>query len=201
MAEEAKTQAEIVSAARGRFRRYGYAKTSMQEIAKDCGMSAANLYRYHENKQAIAAVVVQADLAQLYEACHQAVRKAGPHVMAELTALFEAIIDTTRRQIRQTPLLFELSLAVRREMPALRLQVLEEVRRMITGIVQAAQKRGELRAGDVAGDADLILLAGAPFVLPWLLRNQPFGDPRNKVAPLVTCLVAGLAAPPAARAR
>ena len=201
MAEETKTQAEIVSAARGRFRRFGYAKTSMQEIARDCGMSAANLYRYHDNKQAIAAVVVQADLAHLYEACHQAVREAGPHVVAELTALFEAIIDTTRRQIRQTPLLFELSLAVRREMPALRQQVLEEVRRMITGIVQAAQKRGELRAGDVAGDADLILLAGAPFVQPWLLRNQPFGDPRNKVAPLVTCLVAGLAAPPAARAR
>ena len=86
-------------------------------------------------------------------------------------------------------------------MPALRQQVLEEVRRMITAIVQAAQKRGELRAGDVAGDADLILLAGAPFVLPWLLRNQPFGDPRNKVAPLVTCLAAGLAAPQAARAR
>jgi AcrR family transcriptional regulator len=201
MAEDAKTQAEIVSAARSRFRRYGYAKTSMQEIARDCGMSAANLYRYHENKQAIAAVVVQADLAHLYAACHQAVGKAGPHVVAELTALFEAIIDTTRRQIRQTPLLFELSMAVRRERPALRLQVLEEVRRMITGIVQAAQKRSELRAGDVAGDADLILLAGAPFVLPWLLRNQPFGDPRNKVAPLVTCLVAGLAAPQAARPR
>ena len=201
MVQDMKTQAEIVSAARSRFRRYGYAKTSMQEIARDCGMSAANLYRYHENKQAIAAVVVQADLAHLYDACQQAVRGAGPHVVAELTALFEAIIDTTRRQIRQTPLLFELSMAVRREMPALRQQVLEEVRRMITAIVQAAQKRGELRAGDVAGDADLILLAGAPFVLPWLLRNQPFGDPRNKVAPLVTCLVAGLAAPQAARAR
>jgi AcrR family transcriptional regulator len=195
MAED--LQAQIVSAARSRFRRFGYAKTSMQEIAEDCGMSAANIYRYYENKQAIAAVVVEADLVQLYDACHRAVEGAGPHVAAELTALFEAIIDTTRRQIKQTPLLFELSLAVTREMPALRLQVLGEVRRMLTAIVQAAQERGEIREGDAAGHAELILLAGAPFVMPWLLRNQPFGDPRNKVAPLMTCLVAGLAAPQA----
>ena len=196
MAEGLQTQAEIVTAARSRFRRFGYAKTSMQEIAEDCGMSAANIYRFYENKQAIAAVVVEADLARLYEACRQAVETAGPHLVAQLTALFEAIIDTTRRQIKQTPLLFELSMAVTREMPALRLQVLAEVRRMLTGIVEAAQGRREIRGGDAAGDADLILLAGAAFVMPWLLRNQPFGDPRNKVAPLMTCLVAGLAAPP-----
>jgi AcrR family transcriptional regulator len=39
---------KIVAAARARFQRYGYAKTSMQEIAADCGMSAANLYHYYD---------------------------------------------------------------------------------------------------------------------------------------------------------
>ena len=195
MAEELQTQAEIISAARSRFRRFGYAKTSMQEIAEDCGMSAANIYRYYENKQAIAAVVVEADLDRLYDACQRAVEAAGPHLVTQLTALFEAIIDTTRRQIKQTPLLFELSMAVTREMPALRLQVLGEVRRMLTAIMQAAQARGEFREGDAADHAELILLAGAPFVMPWLLRNQPFGDVRNRVAPLMACLVTGLATP------
>jgi AcrR family transcriptional regulator len=195
MAEDLQIRSGIVSAARSRFRHFGYAKTSMQEIADDCGMSAANIYRYYENKQAIAAVVVEADLDRLYDACREAVAAAGTPVAAQLTALFEAIIDTTRRQIKQTPLLFELSMAVTREMPALRLQVLGEVRKMLTAIVEAAQGRGEVRGGDPARDAELIMLAGAPFIMPWLLRNQPFGDPRNKVAPLMTCLVAGLAAP------
>ncbi|MEO6876195.1 MAG: TetR/AcrR family transcriptional regulator [Opitutaceae bacterium] len=195
MAEDFQTRIEIVSAARSRFRRFGYAKTAMQEIAEDCGMSAANIYRHYENKQAIAAVVVEADLARLYEACHGAIAAAGPHLLPQLTALFEAIIDTTRRQIKQTPLLFELGMAVTREMPALRLRVLGEVREMLRVIVHSARARGEIREGDATHDADLILLAGAPFVLPWLLRNQPFGDPRGKVAPLMACLVAGLAAP------
>ncbi len=188
-------QTQIVSAARSRFRHYGFAKTSMQEIAEDCGMSAANLYRYYESKQGIAAAVIKTDLTQLYDACQEAVALAGPHVAAALTALFGASIDVTRRQIKQAPLLFELSMAVTREMPALRIQVLGEIRRMIREILEAGQARGEIPDGDAAERAELILFAGAPFVMPWLLLNQPFGDPRNKVAPLMHCLVAGLTAP------
>ena len=48
----------IITAARSRFKRFGYAKTSMQEIAADCRMSAANLYRYYEGKLAIGSAVV-----------------------------------------------------------------------------------------------------------------------------------------------
>ncbi len=190
-------QSQILNAARSRFRHYGFAKTSMQEIAEDCDMSAANLYRYYENKQGIAAAVIKTDLTQLYDACHEAVELAGPHVAPALTALFGASIDTTRRQIKQAPLLFELSMAVTREMPALRIQVLGEIRRMVMEILQAGQVRGEIPDGDAAERAELILLAGAPFVMPWMLLNQPFGDPRNKVAPLMHCLVAGLTAPTA----
>lgn len=190
MAENLQTQ--ILHAARSRFRHYGYAKTAMQEIAEDCGMSAANLYRYYENKQAIAAAVVTADRTQLYEACQREVAQAGPQVAPALTALFGTVIDTTRRQLKQSPLLFELGMAVTREMPALRAQVLGEIRRMIVAIVQAGEARGELPAGDAEGRAEQILLAGAAFVMPWLLLNQPFGDPRDKVGPLMNCLVAGL---------
>jgi AcrR family transcriptional regulator len=188
-------QTQIVSAARSRFRHYGFAKTSMQEIAEDCGMSAANLYRYYENKQGIAAAVIKTDLTQLYDACRQAVELAGPHVAPALIALFGASIETTRRQLKQAPLLFELSMAVTREMPSLRIQVLGEIRRMITEILRAGQLRGEIPDGNAAERAELILMAGAPFVMPWMLLNQPFGDPRDKVAPLMHWLVAGLTAP------
>lgn len=45
----------ILDSARRRFERYGFNKTTMAEIASDCGMSAANIYRYFPNKGAIAA--------------------------------------------------------------------------------------------------------------------------------------------------
>ena len=46
---------KILDAAEKRFTTYGYGKTTMAEIAEDSDMSAANLYRYFQNKQDIAA--------------------------------------------------------------------------------------------------------------------------------------------------
>lgn len=45
---------KILDAAWGRLAHYGLNKTTMVEIANDCDMSAANLYRYFKNKNEIA---------------------------------------------------------------------------------------------------------------------------------------------------
>ena len=49
------TATVILNAAQARLLEFGYHKTTMAEIAADCGMSAANLYRYFANKEEIAA--------------------------------------------------------------------------------------------------------------------------------------------------
>lgn len=48
------TTERILDAAWERLSHYGLSKTTMAEIASDCGMSAANLYRYFKNKNEIA---------------------------------------------------------------------------------------------------------------------------------------------------
>ena len=45
----------ILDKAFARFGHFGFGKTTMAEIAKDCEMSAGNLYRYFENKKEIGA--------------------------------------------------------------------------------------------------------------------------------------------------
>ncbi len=50
---------EILEAANRRFGHYGYSKTTMAEIAGDCSMSAANLYRYFRDKSAIGAGIAK----------------------------------------------------------------------------------------------------------------------------------------------
>ncbi|MFN9357805.1 MAG: TetR/AcrR family transcriptional regulator, partial [Alphaproteobacteria bacterium] len=47
----------ILEAARKRFLHYGYAKTTMAEIASDCSMSPGNLYRYFPGKLDIAEAI------------------------------------------------------------------------------------------------------------------------------------------------
>lgn len=55
---------QIIEAAEQRFTQYGYGKTTMAEIAQDCGMSAANLYRYFKNKLDIGKAIASLFLAK-----------------------------------------------------------------------------------------------------------------------------------------
>jgi AcrR family transcriptional regulator len=181
----------IAAVAHTRFRRFGYAKTSMQEIADDCGMSVANLYRYYECKLAIGAAVAGAEQAALFADCDRAVAAEAGDVAAKLIALFHALIDGTRRQIKSAALLFELGMTVAREQPEHRQRILQETEVRISAIL-AADGRGAWTASEAGTASQLILLASAPFVLPWMLRTQPFGNPRAQVEPLVRCLVSGL---------
>jgi AcrR family transcriptional regulator len=184
--------AAIAAVARAHFRRFGYAKTSMLEIAEDCHMSVANLYRYYEGKLGLGAAVAAAEQSALFAACDRAVESAPADLAAKLIALFQTLVDGTRRQVRATPLLFELGMTVAREQPRHRQQILRETEVRIAAIFAAHDNDEAMAAADAKAASRLILLASAPFVLPWMLRTQPFGNPRAQVEPLMKCLVSGL---------
>ena len=54
MNEKLDTREQILQAAMERIMHYGYAKTTMAEIARDCDMSAGNIYRFFASKIDIA---------------------------------------------------------------------------------------------------------------------------------------------------
>lgn len=54
MNEKLDTREQILHAAMERIMHYGYAKTTMAEIARDCDMSAGNIYRFFASKIDIA---------------------------------------------------------------------------------------------------------------------------------------------------
>ena len=174
----------------------------MQEIAQDCGMSVANLYRYYEGKLALGAAVAAAEQAALFTACDRSVINAHGDLAAKLVTLFQTLIDGTCRQIKSTPLLFELGMTVARELPEQRQRFLREIEARIAAILADGGGDETLTAVEARVTGRMILMAGASFVLPWMLRTQPFGNPRAQVEPLITCLVAGLikAAPDGAAA-
>ena len=70
-------KAAILTAAVGLFTRYGFAKTTISEIARDCGMSPANLYRYFRNKQAIGCAVAGRYMAGIDCVCAAACTVPG----------------------------------------------------------------------------------------------------------------------------
>lgn len=184
-------RARILDAARDLFRQFGFPKTSMQEIAEACGMSAANLYRFYEGKFAIGVAVASRDQAATLSSCDAAIQSASGDTADQLIMLFRAVIDETRRKMKKAPQLFELDMMMTREEPVLRHRFLEEIERRILSILAAgAPHRATPEIMKLRGK--MILMASAPFLLPWMLLNEPFGDPRSMVEPLIRSLVADL---------
>jgi len=78
--QEQQIRNQILEAAAKRFTHYGYSKTTVAEIAGDCGMSSGNLYRYFENKEAIARAAVEEKLEEKSRVCESAPDSAAPAI-------------------------------------------------------------------------------------------------------------------------
>lgn len=71
------TRARIVDAAETLFRRLGFAKTAVADIAADLGMSPANVYRFFPSKNAIVEAICQRCLAEVEDKAWAVARGRG----------------------------------------------------------------------------------------------------------------------------
>jgi AcrR family transcriptional regulator len=72
------TRARIMQTAETLFRRLGYAKTAVADIAAELGMSPANIYRFFPSKNAIVEAICQRCLAEVEAKAWAAARAKGP---------------------------------------------------------------------------------------------------------------------------
>src|SRR3974390_3313735 len=72
------TRTRIMEAADLLFRRLGYEKTAVADIADELGMSTANVYRFFPSKNAIVEAICQRCLNELEEKAWAAARARGP---------------------------------------------------------------------------------------------------------------------------
>ena len=72
------TRARIMETAEALFRRLGYAKTAVADIAAELGMSPANVYRFFPSKNAIVEAICQRCLAEVEGEAWAVARAKGP---------------------------------------------------------------------------------------------------------------------------
>jgi len=96
----------ILAAARKRFAHYSYGKTTMAEIAKDSGMSVGNLYRFFENKEAIAKAGAELSLREKAEAAEEATGSGS--AKQRLRAYLIARLAYLHRFVSETPHMHEI---------------------------------------------------------------------------------------------
>jgi AcrR family transcriptional regulator len=92
---------EICEKARGIFIRYGYRKTTVEEIGNACGLRKGALYHYFANKEEIFAAVVRRESARILgemrnavEACDDPREQLAAMVRTRFEAFRKIVVDS-----------------------------------------------------------------------------------------------------------
>ncbi|MHB2168471.1 TetR/AcrR family transcriptional regulator [Alsobacter sp. R-9] len=138
---EESTDARILAAAADHVRRYGYERTTVVSVARDAGMTHANVYRYFPSKLALADALtaswlrpLEADLAGIADAPDPADDKLERLLLAWASAL--------RDRLEQDPNLFEMFVEASSEMRGVARKHRARVRALIERIIEEGTGSG-----------------------------------------------------------
>jgi AcrR family transcriptional regulator len=150
------------------FRRLGFAKTAVADIASDLGMSPANVYRFFPSKNAIVEAICQRCLSEVEEQALAVARADGP-----ASERIERLILTILRYHKENHLIEknvnELVLAaIELSWNAIRAHK-EVMRAAIEAILRDGIASGEFEPVDPSETAQLIFLSMAAFTHPMMI--------------------------------
>jgi AcrR family transcriptional regulator len=174
--EKTETREQILEAARERFRQFGYGKTTMAEIAGDCRMSAANLYRFFENKHDIGAALACSCLADDEARLKETLKRPGLNAAQRLEAFILETLHYTYEQWQEQPRIGELVQAVISMRADLVQQHQQAKTRLLAELLRAGNESGEFDVPDPEHIAGTILVAiialDVPFFLGMYSKDQ-----------------------------
>ncbi|MBN9569664.1 MAG: helix-turn-helix transcriptional regulator [Alphaproteobacteria bacterium] len=114
MAVKDDVRCQIVDAAKKRFSHFGYAKTTMAEVATDCAMSPGNLYRFFPGKLDIAEAIATEDYQHHLDQLARLVSVSEKPARERLRDLFFQELRRTYNKLESDPRAYEIALIISR---------------------------------------------------------------------------------------
>jgi AcrR family transcriptional regulator len=162
------TRARIIEAADSLFRRLGFAKTAVADIAAELGMSPANVYRFFSSKNAIVEAICQRYLGEI-EAQAWAVVHAKASAAARIERLFLEILAYHSKNFISEKRVHDIVLvAIEHSWTAISAHK-DLIRTIIERMVRDGVESGEFEAVDPRETAELILTSMVCFTHPVLI--------------------------------
>jgi len=162
------TRARIIEAADTLFRRLGFAKTAVADIAAELGMSPANVYRFFSSKNAIVEAICQRCLGEI-EARAWAVVHAKASAAARIERLFLEILAYHSKNFISEKGVHDIVLvAIEHGWTAISAHK-DLIRTIIERMVRDGVESGEFEAVDPRETAELILTSMVCFTHPILI--------------------------------
>lgn len=192
MSKNVETRELIINAAEKRFSQYGFNKTTMVEIAKDCGMSAANLYRFFKSKNDILVEMTERCFRGIEDCLREICRKPGMSAAERLKAIILEKLHINYDMIDNNPKFNEMVQYICSERSDIILRHKDAIKSFLAEAVADGNRNGELEATDIVKTADMISKATIMFSHPMLMRDFPLEELEESASEIIETLVRGL---------
>lgn len=150
------TRARIIETAEALFRRLGFAKTAVADIASELGMSPANIYRFFSSKHAIVEAICQKCLGELDQTAWAVARSPGS-AAARLERLVLEILRYHRENLLTEQRVHDMVLvAIEHNWSAI-LAHKEVIRTVYEAILRDGIKAGEFEAVDPRATSHVLM--------------------------------------------
>ena len=149
-------RARIEEAAERLFRTMGYQKTAVADIARELGMSPANIYRFYPSKSAINEAIAQRTLGAMQAEIESLAQGPGT-AAARLRRMFSRMFELKIEVFFQERRLYDMVTAAMDEHWDVIERHLAGVHAAIARVLQDGMSAGEFAAGDAVKEAHTIL--------------------------------------------
>jgi AcrR family transcriptional regulator len=152
----------LIAAAEARFRRFGYKRTTVDDITSEAGTGKGSLYLHFDSKQAVYMAVVEASLERFVESAARLLEGGGP-IPRRLRSLVELTIDHYGGDELLYASLFGKASLVEGDVARLAADIQRtRIRSLLRELLATGQREGSVRA-DIEVDAAAAVL----FEIGW----------------------------------
>ena len=157
---------QIIEVAQARFSRYSFSKTTMAEIAKDCQMSPANLYRYFESKEDIAVEIGNQCLSAKEAVLREVLKRAGLSASERFEAFVVATLHYVHNLLSEQPHLSEIVETICKPNLDSMKRHQETYLTLLAQVLDEGNQTGEFDVQDIRATGEMIQNATIKFTYP-----------------------------------
>ena len=187
------TAKQILDAASSRFLHYGYGKTTMSEIAKDCNMSTGNLYRYFPSKLDIAEMFVRVLRGEHVDMLREILDNETTTPTEKLREFFVMKFKLAYERFHDKPKAFELSNTLLAERPKVGLEWEDAERRVLSDILNAGNAAGVFAIDKPLDVANILQDAAYRFTSPVVFHEGEYDELETELHAIIDLMLDGFA--------
>jgi AcrR family transcriptional regulator len=171
------TRARIMDTAEALFRRLGYAKTAVADIAGELKMSPANVYRFFPSKNAIIEAICQRCLGELEDTAWAVARSRGSAAERLERLVLEILAYHRENHLTEQRVNDMVLAAIELSWGAIRAHK-EHMRMVFEAVLREGIERGEFERVDPRETSRLMMISLVNFCHPVLVAQylQDQGD-------------------------